>query len=356
MSTRVKRTHRSLARAATGAVAILALSTVAACGGGDSSDGGGGGDEDGPTTITIAEQSTAGMTTGLWPHLAEDLGYLEEEGIEIGEYIAVTEPSAAITGMQSGSVQISHIGVDGLVAAAKGNDIVGLAALTDASIWTVISSPDVDEWSDLRGKTIALGSLSDITRVIFDQLAEQAGLDPATDLEYVALGSTPDRLAAVQNGQAAATIATFPPAHDVLARSDLNDLGFAPEGTDVPRFIITEIAASQEWAEANPEVAEGYLRAVTRAVEYARDPENLDDVVERISRLSDTSPEAVQKGLEVYLTDPTAENAYFPSDFNHGDDAFENTVDAYVDLGIIEEPISEDDYMDYSYVEAALSQ
>jgi ABC-type nitrate/sulfonate/bicarbonate transport system substrate-binding protein len=121
-------------------------------------------------------------------------------------------------------------------------------------------------------------------------------------------------------------------------------------------MMITEISASREWAEANREVVEGYLRAVTRAVEYARDPATLDDAVERISRLTDTSPEAVRKGLDVYLLGPSAEDRYFPRDFNHDDEAFENTIEAYIELGTLEEPISEEEYMDYSYVEAALSQ
>lgn len=339
-----------IGRSLAGMTAALLVATTAACGG--NAEGGGADSAAGETTITVAEQSRAGMTTGLWPHLAEALGYFEDEGIVIDDYVSVTKGSDAISGMQSGEVQISHIGVDGIVAASKGAEIVGIAAGMDASIWTVVASPEVKSWDDLEGKTIALGSTSDITRVIFDRLAEQAGLDPA-GLEYIALGATPQRIAAVQNDQAAATIATYPPVAEVMKSGNLTNLGFAPTGTERPRLMTTDIETSKTWAEENPEVVTGYLRAIMRAVDFVRDPANEDKAVQEIQKLTDYSPEAIRKGLKVYFSEPKIKNAYFPNDYRHDDEVFKATVDAYVDLGLMNKPITEQEYMDYSYLEAA---
>ncbi|QIK74728.1 ABC transporter substrate-binding protein [Nocardioides piscis] len=329
------------------ATLALAVAGLTACGSDSESASPGG------SSITIAEQSVAGMTTGLWPHLAEELGYLEDEDITVKEYISVTKGSDAISGMQSGAVQISHIGVEGISAVSKGADVVGLAAQMDASIWTVIANPDITSWDQLKGKTIALGSTSDITTVIFDRLAEAAGLDPAKDLTYVALGATPDRIAAVQNGQAAATIATYPPVETVIASGAVNDLGFAPEGSEVPRIMTTDIEASRSWAEDNPEVASGYLRAMIRTTEWVKDETNREEAVRIISELSENPPEAVLAGLETYFYDPVVEDAYFPENYRHDPAVFDDTVAAYMDLGILSEPVSEEDYMDYSYLEQA---
>ena len=328
------------------AVAVLSASALTACGGDSAADGDG-------TTITVAEQSVAGMTTGLWPHLAEELGYMKDVGIRIKDYVSVTKGSDAISGMQSGAVQISHIGVDGMAAASKGAKVVGIAAETDASIWTVVTSPDITSWDQLKGKTIALGSTSDITTVVFDELAKEAGLDPEKDLTYVALGATPQRIAAVQQGQAAATIATFPPVQTVIASGAVNDLGFAPDGGDVPRIMATDIEASSEWAEDNPDAAASYLRAIIRAIDWAKDPANQDEAAEKIAKLSDTTPEAALAGLKTYLYKPAVDNAYFPDGLRHDPEVFKDTVQAYIDLGLMSEPISEDDYMDYSYLEQA---
>lgn len=335
-----------------GTVLFLAAALgLTACGGGP---GGGGGTTAGSREIVVAEQSKAGMTTGLFPHLAQELGYFADEGITITDYVNVTKGSDAITGMQSGAVQISHIGVDGIAAASKGAAVVGLAAEMDASIWTVLSTSSVTSWDQLKGKTIALGSTNDITRVVFDRLAKLAGLNPDTDLTYVALGATPQRIAAVQNGQAAATMATYPPAHTAIASGAVRDLGFAPPGTETPRLMATDIEASRQWAEANPDVAAGYLRAIIRSVEFVRDPANTDRAVELIARLSENEPDAVRAGLKAYFAEPAIANAYFPDGLRHDPAVFDATVQAYQDLGLMTKPISHDDYMDYSYLDKAM--
>ncbi|WP_182358474.1 ABC transporter substrate-binding protein [Tomitella gaofuii] len=332
--------------AAAAAAAILSTAVLTACStASDASESG--------STITVAEQSVAGMTTGLWPHLADALGYFDDEGIAVDKYVKVTKGADAINGMQSGAVQISHIGVDGIAAASKGANVVGISAAMDASIWTVLASPGIDSWDELRGKTIALGSTNDITRVIFDNLAEQAGLDPENDLTYVALGATPQRVAAVENGQAAATLSTYPTAYTAINSGGLTDLGFAPSGGQTPRLMTTDIEASGKWAKANPEAVTKYLRAIIKAVEFVKDPANEDKAVTEIGKLVDDPPEAIKAGLEKYFYAPAIPNAYFPDDFHHDPGVFTATVDAYLELGLMDKPITEEQYMDYSYLDAA---
>jgi ABC-type nitrate/sulfonate/bicarbonate transport system substrate-binding protein len=157
----------------------------------------------------------------------------------------------------------------------------------------------------------------------------------------------------VENGQAAATIASYPSAAQALADTDLVNLGFAPPGADVPALMVTDIEASKEWAEKNPDAVSAYLRAILRVFEYARDPKNTDDLVDMIADLNGLSPDAVREGLNQYLFNPVATDAYFPEGLHHGDGVFDKTVDAYRTLGTITTDISEDDYVDYSYLDKA---
>lgn len=333
-------------RIAAVAIATAAALILSACGGSSDTE------SNGPAKITIAEQSNGGVTTGMLPHLADQLGYFEQEGLAVDKYISVTKGSDAISGLMSGAVQVAHIGSDGIVAAAQGGPVVGIAANTDASIWTVVANPDIKSWQDLKGKTIALGSVSDITRSVFDRLASDAGLDPDADLEYVALGATPQRVAAVKNGQAAATIAAYPTAVSLID-SGFTDLGFAPSGGSAPVLMTTDIEASTRWTQENPDQVVSYLKAIAAAREYVQDPANADDVASRISPVSGEDPVAIKKALDLYYYDKPADSGYFPADFRHVDGAFDATVDAYLELGLLKEDISEEDYMDYTFADQA---
>lgn len=310
------------------------------------------GDADALTQITIAEQSRGGLTAGALPHLADELGYFAEEGLEVDDYVVVTKSADAISGVLSGEIQFAHIGGEGFMAASQGGDIVGIAANTDTSIWTILGRSDINDWDDLKGTTVALGSTSDITRVVFDQLARQAGLDPDRDLNYVALGATPQRIAAVQQGQAAATLAAYAGAGRAI-EAGLTDLGFAPDGTEPPPLITTEISASRSWAEEHPDATEGYLRAIAKARDFLQDPDHADRAAELITQVSGEPVENIKQGLEVYFSDPPLPEAAFPDDFRHVPGAFDATVEAYRDLGIFRSEITEEEYMDYSYADRA---
>lgn len=301
--------------------------------------------------ITIAEQSRAGMTTGMIPRLAEHLGFFDDEGLTVSEYVTVTKGADALSGMVSGSVDVAHIGPEGVMAAANGGNVIGLGAMTDANIWTMVASPDIESWSDLKGETVALGANSDITKAMFDELASSAGLDPNEDVEVVALGATPQRLAAVENNQAAATLIAYPTAHSIETGGKMTILGFGTEDGEVPEMATTEIAADSRWAEANSDEAVGYLTAIRRTVDYLKDPDNNEEIVPVIAEMTGHDPEAVERGLEVYFQNPPADGVYYPEDFHHAPGAFDATVNAYVDMRLLTEPVAENEYMDYSYAD-----
>ncbi len=179
------------------------------------------------------------------------------------EYVSATKGADAINGMVSGEIQVSLIGPEGLVAKSKGVDVVGIGAYFDRSVWGVVSSPDVTDWSQLKGKTIALGSLSDITRVVFDQLA---------------------------------------------------------------------------------------------AADWVRDPANREDAVARVSRLmEEPDTDAVRQMLEFYFPPDGSATSYLPAGFRHEPQTFTRTVQEYQELGQLTSPVSEADYMDYSYAEKAVA-
>lgn len=345
--------HIHWVRGPVGAVLALALAlALAGCGGNHDSSGG----ASSLVTISIAEQGTADPTAGLAAHIADELGYFAEEGIKVEDYVTISTSQQAITGMASGSIQFSMIGADGFVAFSKGADILGLAAIADAPAWTVLVDKSIKDWSDLKGKTIALSETTGITPLVWGKLAEQVDMD-MSDFKIVALGATPSRIAAVQAGQASATLASFPSAAAALADGDkFRDLGPFPSGGSAPKVIATELVGSRSWVEKHPDETAGFLRAIKRAVDYIKDPSNEDDVTERTAKLIGATSESIRETLRYYFYEPVEPNVYYPDDLRHQPDVFEATVNAYLDAGMAEKSVEEDDYVDYSYLDAALNK
>lgn len=307
------------------------------------------------TQIVVAEQAKYGTATGIVPRFAEHLGYLKEEGIEIKDWVAVTTGSDALNGMMAGDVHIAHMGAEGIAARSKGMDVVGIGAAFDYSHWVLLAQEGVNSWADMKGKQLALSSLTDIMRVASEKFIDSAGLNSDQDVEFVALGGHSQRVLAVAHGQVSGTMAVFPQVQTALDEGGLNNLGFSPDGQPIP-LMVTDIEASRSWAEANPEVVSGYLRAMTRAVKYVKDPANEKAVIDQMTKWTKDPASSFKKTLETYFYNQPIENAWWPDDLRHAPGVFDATVDAYMDLGLIKERITEDEYMDYSYLDRALGK
>jgi len=133
----------------------------------------------------------------------------------------------------------------------------------------------------------------------------------------------------------------------------LTDLGFAPEGAEPPTLMTTDIEASKAWTEENTDQVVAYLRAIAKARDYVRDPANADDVASRVTKISGEDPEAIKVALQMYFYDDAESRGLFPSDFHHVDGAFDATVAAYQELGLLKDAITEDEYMNYEFADDA---
>jgi ABC-type nitrate/sulfonate/bicarbonate transport system substrate-binding protein len=302
--------------------------------------------------ITIAEQGTAGTTVGLLAHVADKKGFFAQNGIKAEKFVAVTKGSDALSGLMSDAVQVFH-GADGMIAASNGGAVVGIGSLIDRSIWTLVANPEVKKWADLEDKVLALSSTSDITRVVFDR---SAGANVKLDaVDYAALGAPSQRVAAVTNGQAAATFTTYPSAQTAI-NSGLNNLGFSADGVEIAPIVATEIVASKAWTTKHPEQAEAYMKAMIQALNFIKDKSNSQAVAELVSELNKEPVDSVLKALDTYFLNPPHTTGYYPSNFHHLEGAFDSTVDAYRELGLLKNDISEGEYMNYSFVDAALGK
>ncbi|AKL95690.1 ABC-type nitrate/sulfonate/bicarbonate transport system, periplasmic component [Clostridium aceticum] len=254
------------------------------------------------TKIRLAAQATSGQ---VFQFLAEDKGYLEEEGVDV-ELVYINNGSDAFSALSSGQVDvISTYGTGGpLIQIANGQEFTIFGGYMIIGATPVFAMPDTvyNSVEDFRGKKIAImrGGTPDI---VLKGILHDAGFDLEKDVTFVEMKRNPDVMEAVRNGEV-----------DFGAVSTGFELQIAEAGMKIvlwpdelwPNHSCCRMIAKTSWLEENPEAAQKLLRAYLRAEEAMQ--EDMGRVVELTVENLDMSVETAESFLlsphMIYETDP----------------------------------------------------
>ena len=323
-------------------MALMLVSLVAACGG----DGGTATSAAGTETTGAVSETTAGADTtagaggeltplavGVIPitdvvplYVAIEQGLFEEAGLEVTPTLA-EGGAAIIPGVEAGEFQIGFSNVVSLVnATAAGIQLQaltgGMKANEEEPDWSAVlvgADSDISDASGLAGQTIAVNTLANIGEVTIRASLDGQDVD-TSGLQFIELGF-PDMPAALAEGQVEAiwvvepfvTIATAEGAQVV----DYNYIGTEP-GMEIAAYFTTT-----EYAEANPDVVEAFVGAITAAEEMI----TADEQVARdaVTTYTSLTPELA------------AEILFGPFTGTLDTDSITNTADLMVQYEVIEE-------------------
>jgi NitT/TauT family transport system substrate-binding protein len=127
------------------------------------------------------------------------------------------------------------------LAAQQGSPIVGIFSMIERPSLYMVARPEIRTMTELKGKTIGLGSIGGITVTITRRMLAHYGVN-ANEFTIVASGDLPVRLAAVKSGAIQATLAG-PPAPTQAKELGLNVLGSAADVVDFPLAGLSTSAA-----------------------------------------------------------------------------------------------------------------
>lgn len=237
--------------------AAVATATLAACGSGD---------ESGNPEVTVALSSPLGPSWAAFA-VARDQGYFAEEGLDV----ELQFPGATGDVLQSIAVGRTDIGTpaaEGLFAALEqGQDLTMTYAWTRGAVSAlgVKSDSDIDSFSDLKGKTVGVPSLSSGTKVLADACLELVGLDPS-QVKYIAVGTGSPALDALQRDRVDALM-LYDTEYAAMENSGADLRTILPE--EFEDLFSTTFATSDEWLDDNADVMKGFGRAWTKANVWA---------------------------------------------------------------------------------------
>jgi ABC-type nitrate/sulfonate/bicarbonate transport system substrate-binding protein len=263
-----------------------------------------------------------------WPlYVAIEKGWAAEAKLTV-ENIAIPSSAAVMQQLAAGAVNIGTTGLaDALRGADKGAPARVLRVEIGPSPYEVMYAPNVKTWADLRGKTVMIGGVKDITRIYFEDMARANGLKSG-EYDYIYAGATAARFAALASGSIAATI-LVPPFNFKAMGAGFNSLGASATYTkNVP---FTGYTVNIDWAKKNKPAIRKMLDLYNRGIDWLYDPKNKDEAVAILVKSLKADPKDAADTYDYFI-----KLKVFDRDEDVAKSGIENLIKILKDQGEIE--------------------
>jgi ABC-type nitrate/sulfonate/bicarbonate transport system substrate-binding protein len=253
----------------------------------------------GPQTAQAADKVIAGSLGGqapLWGvYVAVHKGFFAAENIDV-ELNFAHSGAAVIQQLTGGSLDVAlSVGItDPIHAIDKGAPVALIRIVGRAAPYVLIGKPGLKSIADLKGKTISVGSLHDITTLYFERMAAANGLKKG-DYQIISAGVAAARYAALKAGVADAAI-VLPPLNFLAEHAGFVTLGFAADYVkDLP---FTGMAVHRRWATDHGPVAKRILAATDKSVAWLIDPAHRGEAVDLLVKVAHSSKENAEASYD----------------------------------------------------------
>lgn len=259
-------------------------------------------------------------------------GYFAEADIEIDPVFVPSAPGI-VQQLSAGSLDIvSGTGLtDPLYAIDKGAPIAIARVTTQASPYVMMAKPAIHSLEELKGKTIVIGGLRDITRVYFDRMMEGNGLKEG-DYDITVIGATPGRWAALQSGAADAAL-LIPPIVFKAEAAGFSNIGLAYDYTnDLP---FGGIIVNKNWAASRLPLVRGLLGAYAKSLDWFFDGANRQEAIEILRKAGNLDEAEVAQSYDF-----TKKIPFFETTGKLSKAQFESLMNVLVKMGELKAPLT----------------
>jgi ABC-type nitrate/sulfonate/bicarbonate transport system substrate-binding protein len=250
-------------------------------------------------TLRYAQAYSALRSIFALPLLvAEREGYFIREGLNFSMLPVPGGGEKLIAVLHDGSADISHVATPFLIQAAlAGSDAVAVVAEFNNPVYSLVAKPENTTYTDLKGKLIGVAAENGSITLSIRKLLALNGLRKE-DFRTRFVDGTPDRLTCLTAGDCDA-VPLGQPQDFVAMRQGHRLLGLSTDA--VPEYLYTVTAARRSWAAANKDTLVRYIRALSSAFKYIRDPANRADVVRTIVETTGFAQANAQLTLALYF-------------------------------------------------------
>ena len=235
---------------------------------------------------------------------AKSNGYFAGEGFDV-DVTATPNSTDQMRGLSQGKFDIVSTAFDNVLAWSGKEDaeIVAIAQISDKTVLPVFVRPEIQDWSDLKGKKLAADAVDTAFALVLRRVLLAHGLDMTKgDYELVALGATGARLESMTKGDTYAGVLT-PPFDTKALSAGMRRIGDSKEV--LPGYPNTVLAVSRDWAQKNRDTVVAYLRAWLKGMAWVKDPANRDAAIKLIGAELKLNPNQAQESVEELSTTGT---------------------------------------------------
>jgi NitT/TauT family transport system substrate-binding protein len=198
--------------------------------------------------------------------------------------VLVVRGVIGLSSLMSGEIDVTCHAGSGLAAALRGLPIKVISVTHDRPVHELIVNPSITSPMDLRGKSIAVGSLEGTAAVMVRRILQAKGLDSQKDVTLLSMDTTA-RLQALLSGKVAGGMVTPPTTYLTV------DRGFRvlARGRDHMRYLQTGVVTTDVNIKQKRGNLVRFLRAWNRAVKFYRDnPEIMIPYIQQKLGVKDT--------------------------------------------------------------------
>ena len=227
--------------------------------------------EDGVKKLKVSEVTHSIFYAPMY--LADALGYFEAEDIEI-ELTNAGGADNVMASVLSGSADIGFCGPEAALYVLVGGStdvpkVFGQLTKKDGSFLVSRTPQPNFKWTDLRGKEILAGRKGGVPAMTFEYILGQYGMKDGVDVNLNYDVAFNLMTSAFEAGPADYCTMFDPVAYEYEAAGKGYVVASVGEASgEVP---YTCYMAKESWLEKNADLAEGFIRAIIKAIKYVNE-------------------------------------------------------------------------------------
>ena len=224
--------------------------------------------------------SIPGPTLSYVPlYYGQEKGFFSQEGLDL--QILVVRGIVGVSSLMSGEIDVTCHAGSGFSAALRGLPLKIISVTRDRPIHELV----VGSSMELKGKSVAVGSLEGTAAIMTRRILQAKGLDPQKDVTLLSM-DTPARLQSLMTGKVAGAMMTPPSTYLAV------DQGFKVfgRGRDYMRYLQTGVVATDTHIKQKRERLMRFLGAWNRALKFYQDnPEIMVPYIQKRLGVKDAS-------------------------------------------------------------------